>query len=268
MAAAWGLANWSLLDAVGFGSSGKDPIYFSDLFPTLQLLFWVFLAWCGIYFSIEYRHQMAAREIDLAKARAFAADAQNRMLRYQLNPHFLFNTLNAISALVLEDKRDQAERVLLALSRFLRYSLEQDPSAKTTLRAELSAQEEYLAIEQIRFGDKFRYVTAVEPATLDLLVPCFILQPAVENAIKYAVAPSARTVTMEIAANLRGDKFVLAVRDDGSAEDPQQARGLGVGLENVKQRLDVLYGSRATMASRPREGGGFEFEVRLPVERA
>ena len=154
-AIAWSLSNWTLIDfLIPDDAESSRPVMLSDMFPTVQLLFWVFLTWTGVYFSLSYRHQLVAREIDLAKARELALDAQNRMLRYQLNPHFLFNTLNALSALVLEDKRDQAESVLLALSRFLRYSLEQDPAAKTPLRTEVAAQEEYMAIEQIRFGDK------------------------------------------------------------------------------------------------------------------
>src|SRR5262249_20381460 len=151
---------------------------------------WIYLTWCLIYLSIDYRSSLVSREVDLARVRTAALDAQNRMLRYQLNPHFLFNTLNALSALVLDNKRDQAEHVLLALSRFFRHSLEQDPIEKTVLAEEIAAQEEYMAIEQIRFGDKLRYVKEIDPAARDALVPCFILQPAVENAIKYAVSPS------------------------------------------------------------------------------
>jgi two-component system LytT family sensor kinase len=189
------------------------------------------------------------------------------MLRYQLNPHFLFNTLNALSALVLEDKREQAEHVLLALSRFLRYSLEQDPAAKTPLKAEIAAQEEYLAIEQIRFGDKLRYVKSIEPNALDALVPCFILQPAVENSMKYAVAPSTRPVTVEINARVNGNQTILSVRDDGAHKKTATSGGLGVGLENVRRRLALIYGSAATMVAQQLANGGYEFEVRVPLER-
>jgi LytS/YehU family sensor histidine kinase len=263
----WALANWNIVDLFGLSGPSRWPVMFSDVFPTIQLLTWVFLTWCGVYFSVLYRNRLVAREIDLVNARALALDAQNRMLRYQLNPHFLFNTLNALSALVLDDKRDQAERILLALSRFLRYSLEQDPAAKTPLRTEIAAQEEYLAIEQIRFGDKLRYVKAIEPAALDALVPCFILQPAVENSMKYAVAPSTRPVTVEIRAGIKGNQIVLNVRDDGTHEKATGSSSLGVGLENVRNRLALIYGSAATMVSQQLTDGGYEFEVRVPLER-
>jgi LytS/YehU family sensor histidine kinase len=243
-----------------------QPMTVADLLPTANLMFWFYIAWCFIYLSLEYRTALVDREVDLARAREMALDAQNRMLRYQLNPHFLFNTLNALSALVMDNKRDQAESVLLALSRFLRYSLEQDPASKTELRHEIAAQEEYLAIEQIRFADKLRYVKSLEPDAMTALVPGFILQPAVENAIKYAVSPSTRPVTIEISARVDNDKIVLGVRDDGAATKCA-GNGLGVGLDNVRRRLDLIYGARAKMVSRAREEGGFEMELQLPLER-
>lgn len=262
----WTIANSEVMDYAFPSPLPMQPMTMADLLPTANLMFWFYIAWCFIYLSLEYRTALVDKEVDLARAREMALDAQNRMLRYQLNPHFLFNTLNALSALVMDNKRDQAENVLLALSRFLRYSLEQDPASKTELRNEIAAQEEYLAIEQIRFADKLKFVKSLEPEAMTALVPGFILQPAVENAIKYAVSPSTRPVTIEITANVDGPRLTLCVRDDGSAAKPE-CNGLGVGLENVRRRLELFYGSRAKMTSRVRESGGFEVELQLPLER-
>lgn len=261
----WTIANTAIMDVV-FPADPWQPMTVADLLPTANLMFWFYVAWCFVYMSLEYRTQLVDKEVDLVRTREMALDAQNRMLRYQLNPHFLFNTLNALSALIMEDKRDQAESVLIALSRFLRYSLEQDPASKTELRNEIAAQEEYLAIEQIRFADKLRYVKTLQPEALSAQVPGFILQPAVENAIKYAVSPSTRPVTIEISAQVAGDRLKLGVKDDG-AVTKASANGLGVGLENVRRRLDLIYGTRAKMTSHARESGGFEVEIQLPLER-
>lgn len=261
----WTIANTAIMDFV-FSTDPWQPMTVADLLPTANLMFWFYVAWCFVYMSLEYRTQLVDREVDLARTREMALDAQNRMLRYQLNPHFLFNTLNALSALVMENKREQAEHVLLALSRFLRYSLEQDPASKTELQNEIAAQEEYLAIEQIRFADKLRYVKTLAPEAMSALVPGFILQPAVENAIKYAVSPSTHAVTIEIEAKIEADKLMLRVKDDGTVTKPCGG-GLGVGLENTRRRLDLIYGARARMTSHARESGGFEVEIQLPLER-
>lgn len=261
----WTITNSTIMDAA-FPQEPWQPVMLSDLMPTANLMFWFFVAWCFVYMSLEYHTQLIDREVDLVRTREMALDAQNRMLRYQLNPHFLFNTLNALSALVMENKRDQAESVLLALSRFLRYSLEQDPASKTELQNEIAAQEEYLAIEQIRFADKLRYVKTLQPEALSALVPGFILQPVVENAIKYAVSPSTQPVTIEISAQIDNGKLRLNVKDNGTGVTTG-GNGLGVGLENVRRRLDLIYGAAANMTSHAREQGGYEVEIQLPLER-
>jgi len=267
-AAFWTLIDQAVQQSAGYTGPPDIFVLLRRTFATFHWALWIYLTWCLIYFTIEYRSTLGAREVDLARVRTPALDAQLKMLRYQLNPHFLFNTLNALSALVLDNKREQAEHVLLALSRFLRYSLEQDPVDKTPLAEEIAAQEEYMAIEQIRFGDKLRYVKSIEPGARDALVPCFILQPAVENAIKYAVSPSSDPVTIEINARVEGDKLILSVCDDGMQSATAKWVGLGVGLDNVKRRLALLYGSAATMNAHKLDLGGFKVEVTLPLQWA
>jgi len=226
---------------------------------------WVFLTWCIVYLMFGYSRRLRDNEIRLLETQALAADAQNRMLRYQINPHFLFNTLNALSSLVLHKRNDRAEQMLMALSSFLRYSLARSPDELVPLNEEAKAQEEYLRIEQARFGERLTFVNHVASDVGRVEVPSLILQPLVENAVKYAVAPSAAPVTIEIAARRREDGCVeIEVLDDGAGialADP----GLGVGLENVRRRLEVVYGGRASFTHGPREPRGFAARLVLPA---
>ncbi len=240
---------------------------FTDTFIQLsQAAPWFFLAWVCGYFALEYNERLRANELRLIEARALAADAQNRMLRYQIQPHFLFNTLSAISTLILKDEKDRAERMVLLLSQFMRYSLVKSSEDRVTLAEEVQAQAQYLAIEEERFGDRLRFVKSVDPSVEGMLVPSLILQPLVENSVKYAVAPSDRQVTLEISARRYGDYLQIEVRDDGSVIPGPESRGLGVGLENVRRRLESLYAGRAEFRAGPYALGGFSALIRLPVE--
>ena len=227
---------------------------------------WVFLTWCGIYFAMSYSRRLRDNQLRLLETQALAADAQNRMLRYQINPHFLFNTLNAISSLVLQKQTDRAEQMLMALSGFLRYSLARAPDERVPLREEAEAQEEYLRIEQARFGGRLKFVVSLEPGAAHAMAPSLILQPLVENAVKYAVAVSSDPVTIElIARRLEDNRVLVEVRDDGPGPG-EAARGLGVGLENVRRRLEIAYGGKAVFEAGPREPRGFCARIVLPPE--
>ena len=216
--------------------------------PGFSVLIWSFIAWCAVVFAIDYDQLARENTLRLVEAQALAAESQNQMLRYQINPHFLFNTLNALSSLILQKDFDRAERMVLSLSNFLRASLEKAPSDKITLADELAAQHQYLAIEQERFGDRLLLSEATPPELLDALVPGLILQPLIENAVKYGVARTNRPVRVEILAEARGapgpgERLAVTVRDDGVADIAnKQPQTLGVGLENVRRRLGVLYG--------------------------
>ena len=137
------------------------------------------------------------------------------MLRYQLNPHFLFNTLNAISTLILDNENRTANQAVMRLSEFLRYTLDQDPMKKVTLRQEIEAMNLYLTTEKLRFGERLRLEFAVEERALEALVPSLLLQPLIENAVKYAVSPSERGGTIRVEGRARGSMLELAVSDDG-----------------------------------------------------
>lgn len=244
------------------------PPAFNDMLFLASLQIYVFLAWGAIVIGLGYAEEAQEKGLKLLSAEKLAAESQASMLRYQLNPHFLFNTLNALSALILDRENPRAERLVLALSNFLRHALRTDAAALIPLREELAAQREYLTIEQIRFGARLIYVDAVPDALLDTAVPSFILQPLVENAVKYGVAPSTEPVTIRIGAESRPDHFRIVVQDDGKAAAASLAPRLGVGLENVRSRLELAYPGRGRLLAAPLPHGGFQAVLELPRQPA
>jgi len=225
------------------------------------------LCWSGLYFSVKiYEHLQQEREATLA-ASALAQEAQLKMLRYQLNPHFLFNTLNAISTLVLDGQNRIANLAVSRLSEFLRYTLDQDPMKKVTLRQELDALNLYLGIEKLRFGERLKLEFEVDERSEAALVPSLLLQPLVENSMKYAIAPREEGGSVTVIAGIEGSKLRLAVVDDGPGlpVGSTAGNGRGVGLRNTRERLKVLYGDahRIEVAD---AGPGLRVEMRLPLE--
>jgi two-component system LytT family sensor kinase len=234
---------------------------------TFSSLVWSFVAWCAVVFALNSDDRAREQSLRLMEAQALAAESQNQMLRYQINPHFLFNTLNALSSLILQKDFDRAERMVLSLSNFLRASLEKAPSDKITLADELAAQRQYLAIEQERFGERLVLVETAPVELQDALVPGLILQPLIENAVKYGVARTTRPVRVEITAALGERGLAVTVQDDAIPDIAKAPATLGVGLANVRRRLEVLYGEAGRLTCGPRRGGGFAATVELPLER-
>jgi two-component sensor histidine kinase len=235
---------------------------------TASMFFWTFLAWCALYFALRYEEELKEKNLRLLASQALAMDAQNRMLRYQINPHFLFNTLNAISSLILAKENDRAERVVLSLSSFLRHTLEKEMPDKGPLSDEMEAQRQYLLIEQARFEDRLNFIEHIPPELRDALAPSLILQPLVENAVKYGVARSNQTVTIEITAEASDGRLRLTVSDDGGDGAGAAPPKLGLGLENVRRRLELIYGKAAALTCGPRRPQGFLASVEIPLERA
>ena len=232
---------------------------------------YVILSWSALWFGIRSSRALAeARERTLA-AQSQANLAQLKMLRYQLNPHFLFNTLNAIATLVLEGANGTAERMLGALSRFLRYTLDQDPQQRVPLKREMEVLDLYLKIEKMRFEDRLMLDFDVDPAAASALVPSLILQPLVENAIKYAVAKAEHGCRIAIRARVTGEWLELELTDDGPGS-PSFAPGApapaGVGLRNTRERLATLYGERQRLNVENRPEGGVRVRITLPFEGA
>ncbi|HEX6240770.1 MAG TPA: histidine kinase, partial [Polyangiales bacterium] len=232
-----------------------------------SVVLWVFVAWCAICFAMDYDFILKERTRNLLTTQNLALDAENRMLRAQINPHFLFNTLNALSALIIDKKNDEAERVLLLLSRVLRRSLDKDLPDLLTLREELKAQREYLRIEQVRFGRRLKVVERVPDELKEALVPSLILQPLVENAVKWGLGPSERPVTVEICAHEDAGRLCLSVADDGGGAFKAPPPRTGVGLQNVQRRLLVLFGGDARLVTTPVKPRGFKAALEMPMRR-
>lgn len=230
---------------------------------------YLLLCWTGLYFGIKYYESMQQQREAVLKSTALAQEAQLKMLRYQLNPHFLFNTLNAISTLILDNQNRTANDAVMRLSDFLRYTLDQDPMKRVTLRQELDALNLYLNTERLRFGERLRLEFAVEERALDALVPSLVLQPLIENAVKYAISPRESGGTIRIEGRVRGSMLELVVADDGPGLNPgvATAGGRGVGLRNTRERLAVLYGENHRVAMLNGQPG-LRVEIGLPYEGA
>jgi LytS/YehU family sensor histidine kinase len=237
-------------------------------------MFYLLLSWSGLYFGIKFAQQLQQQKEAALRAQNAAHAAQLKMLRYQLNPHFLFNTLNAISTLVLDDKRDTAYHMVGSLSSFLRHSLDSDPEQRVSLAQEVEALNLYLSIEQLRFGERLQVAMDIEPGTREALVPSLILQPLIENAIKYAVSKREEGGRIELVARRDGsasDQSWLDVhlRDDGPgfAETDIAPNGHArVGLANARERLRVLYGERQLLHIGNCLPHGVDVHIRLPFE--
>jgi two-component system LytT family sensor kinase len=225
--------------------------------------------WSALYFGIKYYESEQTQQEAVLRAVALAQEAQLKMLRYQLNPHFLFNTLNAISTLILDNQNRTASHAVTRLSEFLRYTLDQDPMKKVTLRQEIEALNLYLGTERLRFGERLRIEYAIEEAALDALVPSLLLQPLLENSLKYAVSSREQGGLIRIEGRTRGIMLELSVIDDGPGlkEDAQPGDRRGVGLRNTRERLAVLYGEShrfVVLNMRP----GLRIDMALPHEEA
>jgi hypothetical protein len=229
---------------------------------------WLYGLLGTIYVILHTHAAMRDRELQLVEARALAQTAQLTALRLQLNPHFLFNTLNAISSLIVTGRSRQGEAMLGKLCDFLRTALVAEASGTTSLGEELETLQTYLEIEAIRFGDRLTVEFAAAEALLDLPVPSFILQPLVENAVKYAVARTSAPVIVRVGARRDGGNLLLSVSDNGRAAVAaagEKASGTGVGLANTRRRLEVIYGRAARLETIVHDEG-FTAIVRLPIE--
>jgi LytS/YehU family sensor histidine kinase len=231
-----------------------------------------FLAWSAFYLANQAQAEALGAQRRLADAENAAQAAQVRALRYQVNPHFLFNTLNSLSSLVMTGRSDRAETMLLALSTFFRTSLSLDPSADVTLAEEIDLQRLYLDIEKARFPDRLSVEIDVPPDLEQARLPALLLQPIVENAIKYGVSKSRKTVVVRIEAKPAPDGRMLLeisnrLKHGGKEELPAATHeGTGLGIANVCQRLEARFGGRASCRFGPMTGGGYKVSIMMPVE--
>jgi signal transduction histidine kinase len=228
----------------------------------------VYFALIGIEHSLFYFAQARDRESRAARLAAQLTEARLSALRMQLNPHFLFNSLNAITVLVRDQNNAGASRMLELLSDVLREVLRADNTNETTLAREFEFLERYLAIEQVRFSDRLRPTLEAPPAISSATVPRFILQPLVENALRHGIARRADAGEIHIGAHREAGDLILTVRDDGPGLAPDPPAATGLGLANTRARLAALYGARASLTLANAPGGGAIATVRLPYHEA
>jgi signal transduction histidine kinase len=238
-------------------------------------------AWSALYYAINYYLQVEQQADRLERLEAQATSAQLAMLRYQLNPHFLFNSLNSISSLVLLKQTEPANAMLTRLSGFLRHTLVTQPGGKVTVAQEVETLKLYLDIERMRFEERLRTVFSIDPAAADAVIPSFLLQPLVENAIKYAVSPQEEGARISLTAQLVGNRLRLTVSDTGPGLRAKAARATlpaamagagntvstGVGLANIRDRLAQAYGDDHLFDIRTPPEGGFTVVIEIPHER-
>ena len=234
----------------------------------ILLNFALLAAWAALYYGINYYILLDEQLTQRERLESQASSAQLAMLRYQLNPHFLFNTLNSISTLVLLKQTERANAMLARLSSFLRYTLANESTAKVTLAQEVETLKLYLEIEKMRFEDRMRPHFRIDPETIGAKLPSLLLQPLIENAIKYAVTPSEDGADIWITASREGQAVRIEVADsgDGGNVDLTATQSTGVGLANIRERLAQAYGNAHGFTTRTNEHGGFSVIIEIPCE--
>ena len=247
----------------------KENMELVSLFDGTISATWVMLVWSALYFGIKYYMLLQEEKQRNLKVMSMAHAAQLKMLRYQLNPHFLFNTLNAISTLVLERETEAANRMVTRLSSFLRYSLDNDPMQKITLEQELAALKLYLDIEKVRFEERLTLELDIDEDAAGALIPSLLLQPLVENAIKYGIARAEEGGHLRIAAKVFAGDLLMVLSDDGpgvALVDGQIPDANGVGLRNTQERLFELYGNQHSFRLSETDPHGLTINIRIPYE--
>ncbi|MGL1957389.1 MAG: histidine kinase [Colwellia sp.] len=225
-------------------------------------------AWTAIYYSLKYRSRLIEQEHSLLNAESTAKEAQLKMLRYQLNPHFLFNTLANICVLITEKETSKAQKMTLELSDFLRYSLDNDPLKTNSITEEMSALKLYFNIEKIRYADLLNYRFELSKNTLLCHIPSMLLQPVAENAIKHAIAPSITGGEIIISSTINDNRLILSIKDNGlglplKSNKPSR---IGIGLKNTKDRLQNFYGNNYTLELQDIIPHGLEVKIIIPLK--
>ena len=264
-------------------AASRETTFAQRLIGLLYLPLTLLGGWSALYYAINFFLTVEQQADRLDRLEAQATAAQLAMLRYQLNPHFLFNTLNSISTLVLLKQTEPANAMLTRLSGFLRHTLIAEPGSQVTLAQEVETLQLYLDIERMRFEERLRTHFEIEDAALAAQLPAMLLQPLVENAIKYAVSPQEEGARISLTARVIGDRLRLTVEDTGPGiEDmqrfmagdpsgtpaPGRPVSTGVGLANIRNRLAQAYGDTHLFETRSEAGGGFTVLIEIPFTRA
>jgi sensor histidine kinase YesM len=219
---------------------------------------------CAAVHSQLAAQQDAMRSLELERQ---LSSAHLRALQMQLEPHFLFNTLNAITTLVELDRRQDALDILAHLNTILKTGLKRTSPSKIPLAQELAIVESYLAIERVRFADRLHIDINLDPGALDGLVPCFLLQPIIENAIRHGISHCEEVGCIETSAKRVGSRVQLRVSDNGPGLNGRSHPGFGIGLSNTRERLVHFYQDNYELRAGQPESGGFEVLITIPFER-
>lgn len=223
--------------------------------------------WTSIFFIMLYNTKLQKEHEMLLRAQTLAKEAQLEMLRYQLNPHFMFNTMNAISTLIYKNENEKANEMLDKLCDFFRYSLDKNDKSKTTLKKELELLDLYLSIEKVRFGDRLHVELDINSNALACRVPSMLLQPLVENAIKFAIELRKEGGSIIIQAQKVHDRLMLKVIDDGQGLNKKLNEGFGIGMSNTKARLDAMFNGDFDVDLANSENGGATVLISIPFEK-
>lgn len=223
--------------------------------------------WTSIYFIMLYNTKLQREHEMLLRAQTAAKDAQLQMLRYQLNPHFMFNTMNAISTLIYKNENEMANEMIDKLCEFFRYSLDKNDKTKTTLKKEIELIELYLSIEKVRFANRLSVEIDVSKSALDCLVPSMLLQPLVENAIKYAIELRKSGGSIHILAHELDNRLVVQVIDNGQESLVKVSDGFGIGMTNTKERLNAMFSGDFSLDIIKTDVGGTNVSISIPYEK-
>ncbi|WP_299322971.1 histidine kinase [Parasphingopyxis sp.] len=240
-----------------------------QFFGAILLDFTLLVAWSGLYYGINFYILIEEQNDQLLRLETQSSNAHLAMLRYQLNPHFLFNTLNSISTLVLLKQTERANAMLSRLSSFLRYTLANEPTARVPLAQEVETLKLYLEIERMRFEDRLRPSFEIDPRVTRARLPSLLLQPLVENAIKYAVTPQEEGAEIRISAQQVGNRVQITVSDTGPGlQEGAVTRhsSTGVGLANIRDRLVQAFGEEQRFEIKANDSGGFCVEIEIPLQ--
>ncbi len=246
-------------------NAGLYEVHFTSRMHVNAIAFWTVV---GAQHAYRYYHELQEKARQTAQLELMLTQANLRALKMQLNPHFLFNTLNSVSSLVRQNNNSSAVNMLGRLGSFLRMTLESKGTPEIRLSRELRFIESYLEIEQIRFGDRLSIKMQIDEAAEDLYVPNFVLQPIVENAIHHAIAPNAEAGLISISAHRVGDLLRMRVIDDGPGMTGTSFERRGVGISNTVDRLAQLYGSAADLQIRNADTGGLLVEISIPAQES
>lgn len=274
---------WTVLRIYTFIWLTSEQGIWSDFGGWYFSSFLVYLCWTALYYGNKYYHQaqveqqnrleaLAAIKEEQLKRLNAEADARNSqlgMLRYQLNPHFLFNTLNTISALVKFKETNKAHKMITQLGHFLRYSLDNDPALKISLQQEIDALMLYLDIERARFGERLVLQFDIDEEAKRARVPSLLLQPLAENSIKYAIAVNENGGTISLKATVQGGELLIELTDTGpgtAKNTPPPRKGRRVGLHNTLQRLKTLYNDAYVFDINLHPSGGLQINIRIPYD--